>query len=68
MIRLIKAAFHYIYTYIACWCIERWVSIKCYYRVNKALRDRFKREICEGETPKKKGEVNHVINSDRHSI
>ena len=45
MIRLAKALFHFIYTYIACWCIETWELAKCYYRINKALRDRFKREM-----------------------
>lgn len=44
MIRLIKALPHYIYTLSACWFIETWELAKCYYRVNKALRDRLKRE------------------------
>ena len=52
MIRLIKAIFRYIYTYIACWCIEKWVFIECCYRLHKAVQDKFKREICEGETQK----------------
>ena len=44
MVRLIKALSFYIYTYIACWCMEQYELVKCYYRVNRALSDKLKRE------------------------